>query len=42
MLYQNDGLVGLARKPRNDQGKQRKVSEILCKAIEGLAVCHGA
>jgi putative transposase len=38
MLYQNSGLAGLARKPRNDHGKHRRISDGLRKAIEGLTL----
>jgi putative transposase len=36
--YRTSGLVALARKPRTDRGRRRKVSAALQEVIEGLAL----
>ena len=36
--YRTSGLAALARKPRTDRGRRRKLSAALQEAIEGLAL----
>lgn len=36
--YREDGLCGLARPPRTDRGKRRRISEEVVKVVEGLAL----